>query len=161
MDLTIRPANAQDYDDLCEIIAEVDEMHRQRCPQIFQRPPGPARERAYIEGLLADEDHGLFVAEVDGRVAGFLHVMAHDTPPIPILVPRRLVVVDNLVVRRDLRRAGIGRALMERAEQWAGQQGAAEIDLTVFEFNAGAIAFYRSLGYETRTRRMSKGLDQA
>jgi ribosomal protein S18 acetylase RimI-like enzyme len=159
MDLTIRPANAQDYDDLCEIIAEVDEMHRQRCPQIFQRPPGPARERAYIQGLLADEDHGLFVAEVDGRVAGFLHVMAHDTPPIPILVPRRLAVVDNLVVRRDLRRAGIGRALMERAEQWARPQGATEIDLTVFEFNAGAIAFYRSLGYETRTRRMSKGLD--
>ena len=41
----------------------------------------------------------------------------------------------------------------------AVQQGATEIDLTVFEFNAGAIAFYRSLGYETRTRRMSKGLD--
>ena len=117
-------------------------MHRQRCPQIFQKPPGPARERAYIQGLLADEDHGLFVAEVGGRLAGFLHVMAHDTPPIPILVPRRLAVVDNLVVRRDLRRAGIGRALMERAEQWARRQGATEIDLTVFEFNAAAFAFF-------------------
>lgn len=158
MDLTIRPATAQDYDDLCEIIAEVDEMHRRQCPHIFQKPPGPARERAYIQGLLADEDHGLFVAESGGRVAGFLHVVVHDTPPIPILVPRRLAVVDNLVVRRDLRRAGIGRALMERAEQWAREQGATEIDLTVFEFNAGAIAFYRSLGYETRTRRMSKAL---
>jgi ribosomal protein S18 acetylase RimI-like enzyme len=161
MDLTIRPATAQDYDDLCEIIAEVDEMHRQRFPYIFQKPPGPARERAYVLGLLADEDHGLFVAEAGGRVAGFLHVMAHDTPPIPILVPRRLAVVDNLVVRRDLRRAGIGRALMERAEQWARQQGATEIDLTVFEFNADAIAFYRRLGYETRTRRMGKGLGPA
>jgi ribosomal protein S18 acetylase RimI-like enzyme len=161
MDLTIRPATAQDYDDLCEIIAEVDEMHRQRCPHIFQKPPGPARERDYILGLLADEDHGLFVAEIAGQLAGFLHVLAHDTPPIPILVPRRLAVVDNLVVRRDLRRAGIGRALMERAEQWAREQGATEIDLHVFEFNAGAIAFYRRLGYETRTRRMSKGLDQA
>jgi ribosomal protein S18 acetylase RimI-like enzyme len=161
MDLIIRPAAAQDYDDLCEIITEVDEIHRQQCPHIFQKPPGPARERAYILGLLADEDHGLFVAETGGRVAGFLHIVAHDTPPIPILVPRRLATVDNLVVRRDLRRSGIGRALMERAEQWAREQEAVELELTVFEFNTGAVAFYRGLGYETRTRRMSKGLDQA
>jgi len=158
MDLTIRPATAQDYDDLCEIIAEVDALHREQCPDIFQKPPGPARQRAYILDVLADENHGLFVAEAGGRVAGFLHVVAHDTPPIPILVPRRLAVVDNLAVRRNLRRAGIGRALMGRAEAWARERGAAELDLNVFEFNAGAIAFYHSLGYETRTRRMIKGL---
>jgi GNAT superfamily N-acetyltransferase len=158
MDLTIRPATAQDYDDLCEIIAEVDALHRKQCPHIFQRPPGPARERAYILDVLADENHGLFVAEIGGRVAGFLHLIAYDTPPVPILVPRRLAMVDNLAVRRDLRRAGIGRALMGRAEAWAREQGAAELELNVFEFNAGAIAFYRSLGYKTRTRRMSKAL---
>jgi ribosomal protein S18 acetylase RimI-like enzyme len=159
MGLTIRPATAQDYDDLCEITAEVDALHREQCPHIFQKPPGPVRERAYILDLLADEDHGLFVAETGGRVAGFLHVIAHDTPPIPILAPRRLAMVDNLAVRRDLRRTGIGRALMDRAQQWAREQGATELELNVFEFNAGAIAFYRSLGYETRTRRMSKGLN--
>jgi GNAT superfamily N-acetyltransferase len=161
MDLTIRPATAQDYDNLCEIIAEVDAMHREACPHIFQEPPGPARERSYILERLADEDHGLFVAELGGRVAGFLHLVAHDTPPIPILVPRRLVMVDDLVVRRDLRRGGIGRALMEWAESWAREQGADELELNVFEFNAGAIAFYRHLGYGTRTRRMCKGLDPA
>ena len=158
MDLTIRPAAAQDYDGLCEIITEVDEIHRQQCPHIFQKPPGPARERAYILERLADEDHGLFVAKVSGRVAGFLHLVARDAPPIPILVPRRLAMVDSLVVRRDLRRAGVGRVLMERAEQWAREQGAAELELNVFEFNTDAIAFYRSLGYGTRTRRMSKHL---
>ena len=159
MDITIRPATAQDYDDLCEIIAEVDALHREQCPHIFQKPPGPARARAYILDVLADGNHGLFVAEADGRVAGFLHVIAQDALPIPILVPRRLAMVDNLAVRRDLRRLGIGRSLMDRAEAWAREQGAAELELHVFEFNAGAIAFYRSLGYETCTRRMSKGLD--
>ena len=161
MDLTIRPATAQDYDVLCEIIAEVDDMHREACPHIFQKPPGPARERAYVLERLADEDHGLFVAEVGGRVAGFLHLVARDAPPIPILVPRRLVMVDSLVVRRDLRRGGIGRAPMEWAELWAREQGADELELNVFEFNSGAIAFYRRLGYGTRTRRMCKGLDPA
>jgi ribosomal protein S18 acetylase RimI-like enzyme len=159
MEITIRPATAQDYDDLCEIIAEVEALHRERCPHIFRQPPGPARARAYILDLLADEEHGLFVAEADGRVAGFLHVIAQDALPIPILVPRRLAMVDNLAVRRDLRRLGIGRALMGRAEAWAREQGAAELDLNVFEFNATAIAFYRSLGYETYTRRLSKRLD--
>ena len=158
MEITIRPATAQDYDDLCRIIDQVDALHREKVPHVFRKPDGPVRERAYILGLLADRDHGLFVAEVEGQVAGFVHVTVWDTPPIPILVPRRLAIVDNLVVSRDHRRLGIGRALMQEAQRWAIEQGAAEIELNVFEFNEPAIAFYRSLGYETLRRRMGRRL---
>jgi ribosomal protein S18 acetylase RimI-like enzyme len=158
MEITIRPATAQDYDDLCRIIDQVDALHREKVPHVFRKPDGPVRERAYILGLLADRDHGLFVAEVEGQVAGFVHVTVWDTPPIPILVPRRLAIVDNLVVSRDHRRLGIGRALMQEAQRWAIEQGAAEIELNVFEFNEPAMAFYQSLGYETLRRRMGRRL---
>jgi ribosomal protein S18 acetylase RimI-like enzyme len=158
IEITTRTATAQDYDDLCRIIDQVDALHRENVPHVFRKPDGPVRERTYILGLLADTDHGLFVAEVEGQVAGFVHVTVWDTPPIPILVPRRLAIVDNLAVSRDQRRLGIGRALMQEAQRWAIEQGAAEIELNVFEFNQPAMAFYQSLGYETLRRRMGRRL---
>jgi len=38
--------------------------------------------------------------------------------------------------------------------------GATSVQLTVYEFNQAAIDFYRSLGYETLSRRMRKPLVQ-
>jgi ribosomal protein S18 acetylase RimI-like enzyme len=159
MEVTIRKVTAQDYEALCEIIEEVDALHREALPSIFQEPVGPVRERIYLLGLLADEDHGLFVAEIEGQAAGYVHVTVRDAPPIPILVPRRVAVVDNLVVKEAYRRSGLGRALMGRAEQWAQAKGAADVELNVYEFNAAAITFYESLGYETFSRRMGKRLE--
>jgi ribosomal protein S18 acetylase RimI-like enzyme len=158
MEMTIRRATAQDYEALCEIIEEVDALHREALPHIFRESGGPARDRIYMLGLLADEDHGLFVAEIEGQAAGYVHVTVRDAPPIPILVPRRVALVDNLVVKEAYRRSGLGRALMGRAERWAQARGAADVELTVYDFNEAAIAFYESLGYEAFSRRMGRRL---
>jgi ribosomal protein S18 acetylase RimI-like enzyme len=156
--ITIRRATAQDYDDLCEILDEVDALHRQRMPHLFRKPEGPVREQAYILEQLADEDVALFIAEVEGQAAGLVHVVVWETPPIPILVPRRLAIVDSLVVKERFRRRGIGRALMHESHRWALGKGAPEIELSVFEFNEPARAFYEGLGYETISRRMGRRL---
>jgi len=158
MEIIIREATAGDYDALCAIIDEVDTLHRDRMPHIFQKPPGPVRDKEYILGLLADDSVGLFVAEVEGQVAGFVHALVRDTPPWPVLVPRRRAFVDSLAVGQEFRRHGIGRALMDRAHTWAAAKGAVDVELNVFEFNQPALAFYRALGYETSTRRMVKDL---
>ena len=167
MQIAIRAATKRDYDALNQIIGHVDGLHREHLPQIFQEPDGPPRDREYMLAVLADELHGLFIAEAEEPVQkhaeepvlGFVQLIIRDAPPIPILVPRRVAIVENLAVREDFRRAGIGRALMRRAQRWAEELGATEIELNVYEFNQVAIDFYRSLGYATASRRMSKRLD--
>jgi len=74
------------------------------------------------------------------------------------MVPRRFLVIDNIVVRKDSRRQGVGRLLLERAEQWALARGADMVELNVWEFNTGARLFYQALGYETASRKMWKQL---
>lgn len=158
MDITIREATPQDYEGLCQVIDTVDAMHQESLPDLFQEAAGPARSRDYILGLIADENAALFVAEADGQLVGYVKVLLADTPAVPIFVPRRYAIVDNLVVNPEFQRVGIGRALMERAGQWAVARGASAIELSVYEFNQTALAFYRSLGFDTVSRRMTKRL---
>ena len=175
MQYTIRAADERDIDALNQIIGDVDALHQEHLPHIFKEPDGPARDRAYMLGVLADESCGFFVAEAqgpahgdtqsqqqgppEGTILGCVQLTVRDAPPIPILVPRRIAFVETLAVREDVRRAGIGRALMDHGQRWAEESGATEIDLNVHEFNQVAIEFYHSLGYATSSRRMSKRLD--
>jgi ribosomal protein S18 acetylase RimI-like enzyme len=158
MEITIRPAIPQDYDDLCRLMGQVDTLHHRHLPHIFHKPDGPARKQMYILSLISDEDTGLFVAEVEGQIVGLVNVLARDAPSISLFVPRRLAIIDNLAVSRGFRRTGIGRALMQEAERWAAVRGASAVELNVYEFNRGAIAFYQALGYEPLSRRMSRAL---
>jgi ribosomal protein S18 acetylase RimI-like enzyme len=158
MKWTIREALPSDYRELCALIHEVDALHRAHLPQIFQKPAGPVREETYILQLIDDPAAGLFVAQAGDQLAGLVTVIVRESPEIPLFVRRRYAVVDSLVVGAAFRRAGIGRALMARAERWAAAQGAGNVELGVWEFNQEAVAFYRALGYETAMRRMSKAL---
>lgn len=53
-----------------------------------------------------------------------------------------------LAVAPDVRRQGLGRALMAAAEAWLRKCGAPKIQLMVREGNEEAIAFYEALGLE-------------
>jgi hypothetical protein len=66
MEIGIRKAAVDDYHFLCELFDEVDGLHRDNLPHIFQKPDGAVREQDYFLELLADEDTALFVAEAGG-----------------------------------------------------------------------------------------------
>lgn len=57
-----------------------------------------------------------------------------------------------IYVKIEYRRRGLGSAMMEHAQQWAGQQGYKQIGLQVFEDNNPAISLYNQLGYLTKAR---------
>lgn len=158
MELSIREASDQDYEGLCEVFAEVDALHREALPHLFREPDGPARAREYISSIIADENAAIFVAESDNQIIGFVHICLREPPDIPIMVPRHYASINDLAVRRRFRRSGIGRSLIERAHQWARDKGVTQVELTVWEFNKEAIAFYEKLGYKTASRRMSRSL---
>ncbi len=158
MEPIIRPATPADYESLCAVIEDTDAFHRVAVPRVFKKGDGPPRTREYIEGLIADPNIALLVAEVEGCIAGFVHVLLRESPPLSFFVPRRFAHVDTLGVAEAYRRRGIGRALMAAAEAWALEQGAQDIELQVYEFNEGAQALYRETGYKTTMRRMNKEL---
>ncbi|MEJ2219164.1 MAG: GNAT family N-acetyltransferase [Gemmatimonadota bacterium] len=68
--------------------------------------------------------------------------------------PRRLqhVAVLTVAVAPDRRRQGVGRELMRRGYGWAREVGVRKLSLNVRASNAGAIALYRSEGFEEEGR---------
>lgn len=153
--MLIRLATMDDYRGLCAVLDEVDALHQRALPQVFRDPGGSARSREYIASIVADETACLWVAEEEGQIVGILHISIRQTrDDIPILVPRRYAVIENVAVVRKRRRQRIGRALIERAERWASEQGIDQIELHVWEFNEQARAFYEALGYQTASRRL-------
>lgn len=159
MELIIRAALEADYESLCELFGQADEFHRNRVPHIIQKPDGLSRDKNYVDNLLADSNTGLFVAEIEQHLVGLICFFIRETPAIPILVPRKYVYIDNLVVDENHRHKGIGHALMEKAQAWARQNRVQTIELNVWQFNDNAIRLYEKLGYATDMLRMSKQID--
>jgi len=158
LELHVREATKADYGALCELFDEVDALHRDHLPDIFQEPDGPVRPRDYFWGLIRDDGVGLFVAEVGGRIVGFVHAVIRDEPALPIFFPQRHAVVEGIAVKSEFRNRGIGRRLMGAVQDWAISNAATSIELNVYEFNKAAMAFYQKLGYGTLSRKMRKRL---
>jgi GNAT superfamily N-acetyltransferase len=92
------------------------------------------------------EDVGLAVAEEGrGQVIGWveIHVETH-------LLAGRRARVTGLVVDRGARRGGVGRRLLDWAEQWARSHGCAEAYLTTNVKRQDAHGFYDHLGWTRR-----------
>jgi putative acetyltransferase len=94
-------------------------------------------------------DAAVFVAEVDGEIAGRMS-LARDQNPAS-----HHVADLGLMVDARFRRRGVGRALLEAAVEWAPGHGIAKLELHVFPWNEAAIALYESFGFEREGLRRS------
>jgi ribosomal-protein-alanine N-acetyltransferase len=122
------------------------------------RKADPAAVLENFERLLAIVDrreHVALIAEVDGARAGFMLLL--DSLPDEVTGDDQAFVV-YMAVERELRGAGIGSALLERAEDEARKRGALYIALMVTEENAAARALYERAGYRTERRLLCKTL---
>lgn len=85
----------------------------------------------------------VFVAELDGNVAGYVHVEVYS-----LLYYESMANILGLAVASDCRRKGVGRALMNRVEAWAKEKGIREIRLNSGGTRKEAHEFYRAIGYD-------------
>ena len=94
------------------------------------------------------------VATLDKQLLGLCGVHAMVTVHRQAPVGRITV----LVVDDRAQRHGIGRMLVEAAEQWCRKQGCQIIEVTSNDRRAAAHAFYRHMGYERTSIRFAKPL---
>ena len=128
--MQIRRLRQDDDDDVSELLEQLG----------YAVPIGEVTRR--LERILASDTHFAAVAEVDGRVNGFVHADER-----PALERPCQAVLQASVVRSDARRLGIGKLLMSAAESWARYRGLEEMALHTRIDRADARRFYESIGY--------------
>jgi len=102
------------------------------------------------------------IAELDGVPAGFA-IFFHN---YSTFLARPGIYLEDLFVSPAFRRQGVGRALFTRVARLAVERQCGRFEWSVLDWNAPAIAFYRSLGAEplsdwTIFRLTGEALDRA
>ncbi len=89
----------------------------------------------------------LLVAEANKTIIGF--IVGKVLPLGAGEAPRELLAeIESVAVSLSLRRQGIGTLLCRAMLDWFRTQEASEVHLEVRSSSAGAIALYRSLGFQ-------------
>jgi GNAT superfamily N-acetyltransferase len=93
--------------------------------------------------LSSDASHAVFVAEdADGNIAGWIHIM-----PRMLLMSRQIAEIGGLIVDELYRRQGVGRMLIEAAENWAFENGFESITARSNTKRPESHSFYPEVGY--------------
>lgn len=110
---------------------------------------------AQLLDSLDGREHSAFVAESQGRRAGFL-LLLEDLPDEMTMMPQAFVAY--MAVEPEFRRRGVGRALLAAGEEEARRRGLPFVTLMVSEENAPARELYERCGYVTERRLLCKPL---
>ncbi len=158
---TVRPACTADYEQAIAVLAEVDELHQRELPWMFRTPESEPRSPEFFSELLSNPDTHMLIAERASEVVGVATALMRSSPAFGVFIPQRFAVLDSIAIASAWRRRGVGTALFRAAEVWALARGASWIEVGVFEFNAGARAFYEALGYFSLSTKLRKALPPA
>ena len=139
MSVILRPARRSDAALLASLIRDLAVY--ERLEHEVETTP------AALERTLFPEDGGapaaqVVIAEVDGEAAGFaLYFFNYST-----FLAQPGLYLEDLFVRPEFRRRGIGRALLLHLARVANARGCGRMEWSVLDWNQPAIDFYRSLG---------------
>jgi GNAT superfamily N-acetyltransferase len=148
-EIRIRVARASDRDALIEM------SERLREGVAPWRDPQEVRQAVigWVRESLANADNGAFVAERNVEVVGFVCVSerSHFTGEVD-------TYIGELVVVKKAEGVGIGRALVEAAEDWGRSRGRKRVVVDTGAANAPARQFYAALGYEEEDITVSRAI---
>lgn len=153
--MKIRPYRSSDRKAILALIIELQDYERRI---EADRAPGARVARPYFRYLMKRRS-GIFVAEVNDAVVGFISVYIVDEPEAVLTMKSRAAYVSDIAVLRRFRQRGIGRALLERAFRFAASRGADAILVNSLVRNKVASAAYRAFGfrpYEITFRRLTR-----
>jgi GNAT superfamily N-acetyltransferase len=139
METSIRGGTSSDIEPIRRLVEEAYSLY---VPRIGRKPAPMTADYAALVAAGA-----VTVAELDGELAGVL--VTHPEPAH--------LLVENVAVAPRHQGRGLGRLLLERAEEQARGLGLTELRLYTNEAMAENLAMYPHLGYVEVGRNMEDG----
>jgi ribosomal protein S18 acetylase RimI-like enzyme len=149
----VRPYSSRDKAGLAAGIVALQDYERDISPD---RVPGAKVCARYLKWVLKNcrgRRGAIFVADDGKRISGYAcarvqHSMCSGPSPF--------AYITDLWVHADVRRQGLGRALLRAVERWARARGFRRVELSVLVVNRVARSAYRDYGYEVHEQTLWK-----
>lgn len=127
--------------------------------------PKPTFRDEYLPYLLGEiEKHNgkLFLAARNGKAIGLASCMIFfgEGDDSFLIDPPKSGFVADLVVAKDMRGKGVGKALLSAAEKYFATNDCVRFELTVFAPNKSAYSFYVKQGFEPRLHHMIRKIER-
>ena len=129
------------------VVNDYEEMHK-----ICENDLGYECDKEIVQNRLSELNHdreSVFVAVIDNKIVGFIHVEKYE-----VLYAPALANILGLAVSKDHRRQGIGKKLLSAAADWAKSKNIAFIRLNSGGSRKEAHMFYRNNGYSNEKEQL-------
>ena len=134
-------ADTAEADDVARLIAEFGQWWGKNVVPEFE-------VRASVERIMAGDDGEYLLGAVDGAPVGVCQLRFRWS----VWKSAEDCWLEDLFVREEARRSGLGRALVEAALERARERGCKRIELDVNEDNSAARALYEACGFQTEPK---------
>ncbi|MCR5119696.1 MAG: GNAT family N-acetyltransferase [Lachnospiraceae bacterium] len=151
--MIIRFAKENELERVNELRKQVNDLHVAGKPDVFKPGFGPEL-RDFINVIWNDPTENIVVADDEGFICGFAVINHITKPESPFMKERDFLDIDEFCVDEEHRRKGVATAMIEFIKDFAKENGFRRIELNMWEFNQGALAFYEAAGFETFRRYM-------
>ena len=158
MGIEVRPARPDELARVNELRRQVNDLHVQGRPDIF-RPGFSADLERHLVDAFGENPANVIVALLDGEIAGFASLQDIQKPESPYSLARSFLRMEEFGVDEGCRRRGVATALVDYLRREARRRGYDRIELDVWAFNEGALAFYEAAGFNCYRRYMELDLD--
>lgn len=157
--LKVREAREYDVDALARLMGGQNAYHADLVPHIV-KAVSIQGTRAWCKAQLADPAMTIFLADTEqSRAVGALMLHIKIYPDTSVMHGVKICFIDELFVLADVRRRGIGKALIARARAHAVTAACDGLSLNVWSAYTKAIEAYEALNFETVYQRMTLSLD--
>ena len=147
----IRQAQLKDIPQILELLLQINILHKNHRPDIFNGPTTKYTEEELKE-LVNNKEFIINVYE-DGIVLGYTisKIRYYDSNT---LKKRCIYWIDDFCIDEKYRHQGIGKKLFEYSKKQAEEYHCDSIELNVWSFNRDAVEFYEHLGMTNRSQIM-------
>ena len=150
---TVRFAKEDELQQVNVLRKQVNDLHVAGKPEVFK--PGFSNElRDYIYAIWEDPQKEIVVAKQNGVICGFAVLNHIVRPENPFMLERDYLDIDEFGVDEGHRRQGIASEMICFIREYAREKDFQRLELNMWEFNQGALAFYEAAGFTTYRRYM-------
>ena len=147
--IKIRKLKKEDYSDIFELEKQVHKLHYSKRPDLYI-DVSDLFPREYYNSIIDNNNSITIGIECNNKIVAIIMSEIKETSNISVIKKRKYCYIDDIVVDESYRRKGYAERLFNELREELKNLNISDIELTVWPFNKGAIAFYESIGMSAK-----------